>query len=312
MLGRQQLQSLLLTSSVAILLAVNLSAQPPAKAEKSSAASAAKEGKAAASGKSSASTPSGAAGPVGMPTPLPRVYAPTRLREVPPRFPWKDKIPTTVFWIGEMPTDNNPVPNHKSSWDPQWQINYGGYDDPNPTNRNWDFAPKSFTPRLNPFYVALPFNDVTNREVAKLKIPWHKEKWDGSALDSVCRSRWLAIRFGSKTCYAQWEDCGPFTTDDHNYVFGSSRPKNLENDGAGLDVSPAVRDYLGMMSGALCDWRFVDESEVPDGPWRRYGKNNPFVKDEAKELAKLRAQYAELVKKRDEWLKNSGAQSAPR
>ncbi len=249
---------------------------------------------------------SGVSGATGPAAPLPRVYAPTRPREVAPRFPWKEKIPTTVFWIGEQPTENNPVPNHKSSWDPNWQTNYGGYDDPNPVSRNWDFTPKSFTPKLNPFYVALPFNDVTNREIAKIKIPWHKQKWSGGTLDSVCQSRWVAVRLGNKVCYAQWEDCGPFNTDDHNYVFGTSRPKNLENEGAGLDVSPAIRDYLGMSSGALCDWRFVDENErIPDGPWCRHGKNNPFVKDEAKELAKLRAQYAELVRKRDEYLRST-------
>jgi hypothetical protein len=25
------------------------------------------------------------------------------------------------------------------------------------------------------------------------------------------------------------------------------------------------------------DWRFVEAREVPPGPWRRYGENNPFV-----------------------------------
>lgn len=246
----------------------------------------------------------GAQGAVG-PAPLPRIYAPTRPREVTPKFPWKDKIPTTIFWIGEMPTEGNPVPNHKSSWDQNWQTNYGGFDDPNPGNRSWDFCPKSFVPKLNPFYVALPFNDVTNREIAKIKIPWHKVKWSGGSQDTVCENRWLAIRYGSKVCYAQWSDCGPFNTTDHDYVFGSARPKNLENEGAGLDVSPAVRDYLIISSGALCDWRFVEESEVPDGPWKRYGRNNAFVKNEAAELTKLRAEYQELVKKRDEWLNNN-------
>jgi hypothetical protein len=30
------------------------------------------------------------------------------------------------------------------------------------------------------------------------------------------------------------------------YVFGNERPKPTLNKGAGLDVSPAVRDYLGL------------------------------------------------------------------
>ena len=33
------------------------------------------------------------------------------------RYPWKNNIITTVFWVGEQPTKNNPVPNCKSSWD---------------------------------------------------------------------------------------------------------------------------------------------------------------------------------------------------
>ena len=35
-------------------------------------------------------------------------------------FPWKSQIVTTVFWIGEKPTENNPVPNRASSWDKEW------------------------------------------------------------------------------------------------------------------------------------------------------------------------------------------------
>jgi hypothetical protein len=252
-----------------------------------------------------ATAPVGVTGAVGPIPAMPRIYAPTRPREVNPRYPWKEKIATTVFWIGEQPTERNPVPNHASSWDTTWQLNYGGYDDPSAAGRNWDFAPKAFVPKLNPFYVALPFNDVTNREIAKLKIPWYKSKSKSGSRDSVCEDRWLAIKFNNKLCFAQWCDCGPFNTDDHDYVFGNSRPKNQENEGAGLDVSPAVRDYLGMSSGALCDWRFVEDDEVLDGPWRRYGKNNGFVKNDATELAKLRAEYQALVKKRDEWLKNN-------
>ena len=31
------------------------------------------------------------------------------------RYPWKSDIVTTVFWIGEKPGGNNPVPNRVSS-----------------------------------------------------------------------------------------------------------------------------------------------------------------------------------------------------
>jgi hypothetical protein len=39
------------------------------------------------------------------------------------------------------------------------------------------------------------------------------------------------------------------------------------NKGAGLDVSPAVRDYLQLNETDVTDWRFVEFSEVPRGPW---------------------------------------------
>jgi hypothetical protein len=71
---------------------------------------------------------------------------------------------------------------------------------------------------------------------------------------------------------------GPFETDDWDYVFGNARPKTRGNKGAGLDVSPAVRDYLEFGTGfGFVDWRFVDVDEVPDGPWKQHGANNPFA-----------------------------------
>src|SRR4030095_1880619 len=39
------------------------------------------------------------------------------------RYPWKADIVTTVFWIGEKPSGNNPVPNRVSSWDKEWTKN---------------------------------------------------------------------------------------------------------------------------------------------------------------------------------------------
>lgn len=248
----------------------------------------------------------GAQGALGPVAPLPRVYAPTRPREVAPKFPWRKNITTTIFWIGEEAEGRNTVPNHKSSWDTSWQANYGGFDDPNRENRTYDFHPKGFIPRLNPFYVALPFNDLTNMEIAKSKIPWYGLR-KGGTYDSVCQGVWVAIRCGNKTCFAQWEDCGPFVTDDHNYVFGGAPPKNVENNGAGLDVSPAVRDFLGISSGASCDWRFVSADEIPDGPWTRFGTNNNFARSAGQDINKLRAQYQELVRRREEWLKENGA-----
>ncbi len=211
----------------------------------------------------------------------PRVFAPALPRTAYTRYPWKTDIVATVFWVGEKPTQNNPTPNHKSSWDVQWAENYGGYDDPDPAKRGEHYTPINFTPGLNPFYIALPYNDCLNYKTHKPEaskiIPWFQSSFVKSG-KSVLRGTWLAIRHGNRVCYAQWEDCGPFLTDDPNYVFGSARPKNTSNKGAGIDLSPAVRDYLGMTSGAKVDWRFVDVSEIPPGPWSRYGMNNHFVR----------------------------------
>ncbi len=195
------------------------------------------------------------------------------------RYPWKTGIVTTTFWVGEKPSQNNPVPNHQSSWDRDWAKNYGGTDTPDKERRNSEFIPASFKPRQNPFYIALPYNDKTihgHKKEAASVIPWFKDNYAGPH-ESVCKGRWIAIRFQGKIAYAQWEDVGPFRTDHWEYVFGNERPKPNLNKGAGLDVSPAVRDYLGMSGTDVTDWKFVEFEEVPPGPWARYGDNNTFV-----------------------------------
>ena len=206
-------------------------------------------------------------------------FAPSRLRSAPGEgYSWKQQIVTTIFWIGEKPSENNPVPNRASSWDKEWSKSYGGFDDPNPASRR-DYIPAKFTPRQNPFYCALPYNDKAatgHRPEASRVVPWFNEAYQGPAV-SVCKDRWIAIRKGNKVAYAQWEDAGPFRTDHWQYVFGNERPKPNLNKGAGLDVSPAVRDYLGLNETDVTDWQFVDFKDVPRGPWSKLGENNTFV-----------------------------------
>jgi len=200
---------------------------------------------------------------------------------VPGRYPWKTSIVTTIFWIGEQAGGNNPVPNHASAWDPDWMRNYGGFDTPDSSKRR-GYYPATFIPGQNPFYCALPYNDVTHgttKPEAPRVIPWFKEAYVKFG-QTVCRDRWLAIRNpkNGRVVYAQWCDCGPFRTDHWQYVFGNDRPKPNLNGGAGLDVSPAVRDYLGINpTRDVTDWKFVDFRDVPSGPWARYGENNTFV-----------------------------------
>ncbi len=195
----------------------------------------------------------------------------------PGEYAWKVGIATTVFWVGEQATVSNPVSNDKSAWDSGWISSYGGTDSPNPQDR-LNFVPLNFIPRQNPFYVALPYNDIddhhTKPEAAQV-VPWFRNSFvrDGQ---SVCKGRWVAIRHGTKVCYAQWEDVGPFETDHWQYVFGNDRPGPNRNRDAGLDVSPAVREYLALDNIDFCDWKFVEFLRVPAGPWTIYGENNIF------------------------------------
>jgi hypothetical protein len=186
---------------------------------------------------------------------------------------WKRNVFATVFWVGEAATQNNPVPNTKSAWDQNWQASFGGYDDP---VRREGFAPAGFSPLQNPFYIALPYNDLgkdgRHRPEASQVIPWFWESYRGDSV-SVCKGRWVAIHRGGKVCYAQWEDVGPFEVDHFEYVFGKESPRENRNLGAGIDLSPAVRDFLGLRGTERVEWRFVENHEVPAGPWKDWSAN---------------------------------------
>jgi hypothetical protein len=181
-------------------------------------------------------------------------------------YPWKMGIVATVFWIGG--TGSGPT-NARSAWDKNWVSSYGGLDDP--VHRN-GYAPAGFRPLQNPFYVALPYCDMQEGRLkpeAASVVPWFAGRFREPGF-SICKGHWLEVRNGVKICYAQWEDVGPFCTDSAGYVFGNERPPPNVNHGAGIDVSPAVRDYLGLGSSSLVDWRFVEEADVIAGPWSLY------------------------------------------
>jgi formylglycine-generating enzyme required for sulfatase activity len=201
-----------------------------------------------------------------------KLFVPSLPRTAYTRYPWRTKIVATVFWVGDPQT---------SPWDPAWLTNFGGIDDPDPAQRTADFTAKGFTPGLNPFYVALPYNDCLSSEKHKPEaakiIPWFKSNFV-KAGRSVVRGTWLAIRYENQVCYAQWDNCGPVGADDADYVFGMARPQAEKTSGSGIYVSPAVRDFLNMPSWAKVDWRFVDVGEIPAGPWAKLGMNNHFVR----------------------------------
>lgn len=183
--------------------------------------------------------------------------------------PFHRDITVTVFWIGEEGNEENGfIPNLQSAWDDKWMEHYGGVDDPNHRNGS---HPADLTPKENPFYFALPYNDLDDDGIRRANandvVPWSDElTWNAS--ESMCKNRWIEIIKDERVCYAQWEDAGPFGEDDASYVFGNSPPKNRINDNAGLDVSPAVRDHLDLEDIDRVDWRFVDQNDVPEGPWK--------------------------------------------
>jgi len=180
-------------------------------------------------------------------------------------YPLHKNISVTTFWIGETGSvDNGYISNHESAWDDKWLSNYGGVDDPTGNRIT------SFTPKENPFYVALPYNDFDETGAKKVDlasyIPWATSSADDY---SICKNRWVMIVKGDKTVYAQWEDVGPFGEDDKEYVFSNALPKNTINNHAGIDVSPAVRDYLDLKDIDVVDWKFVDDIDVPEGAWKK-------------------------------------------
>lgn len=185
-------------------------------------------------------------------------------------YPWHKNITVTIFWAGEEAgEDNKNISNIPSAWDEKWVKRYGGVDDPKKRN---GFYPAKFIPKENPFYFALPYNDFDEDGKRKKEVyslaGWAKlGKWGDD--ESVFKNRWIAINKKGKTTYAQWQDVGPFKEDDKDYVFGSAMPKSKINKNAGLDVSPAVRDYLGLSDIDKVDWKFIDDADVPDGPWKK-------------------------------------------
>jgi hypothetical protein len=186
-------------------------------------------------------------------------------------YPWKSNIITTVFWIGEGGSSVSSTTNIQSAWDMNWVHHNGGTDNPDEMSRMSGYSSQTHASTLNPFYIALPFNDLAYPEEAQRWLPpgWYHSQHHGEKPVSACQGRWVEIKTGSgRVCYAQWEDVGPLVSDHPQYVFGPERPETLTR--AGLDVSPAVAKYLGFESTALTSWRFVDDDDVQPGMWLRY------------------------------------------
>jgi hypothetical protein len=177
-------------------------------------------------------------------------------------YPVHKNILTTVFWVGEKAKfDNGFISNDASAWDKEWVINFGGEDTPNDRN---GYFPKGFKPNENPFYFALPYNDMngSTKKKSVSDIPWARDSDDNKK--TILKNRWIKIMFGGKTCYGQWQDVGPFNTNDFQYVFNGAKPQHR----VGLDVSPAIHDCLEMTGQDYVNWQFIEAENVPSGPWK--------------------------------------------
>lgn len=208
-----------------------------------------------------------------------------------PQHPWHRGIVATTFWVGELFDPSAPDGSQViSAYDSRWMDSYGGCDGvvtaagcttEARTAAN-DFFPSSMTPRENPFYLDLPFDDVGDDTAFAMRddvVPWAGQEpyasHRGDRDFSYMKNRWVEIVHGDHRCFGQIEDAGPGVYDDARYVFGAddARPANRDFNGAGMDVSPALTGCLGFpeLNGedATVDWRFVDEGQVPPGPWKR-------------------------------------------
>ena len=221
-----------------------------------------------------------------IPTPAPtststQTHPPTLTPSTPPvstastKYSLHTGIIATVFLVGEPQGGGSSEDNALSAWDDEWQKNYGGFDDPQ--NRN-GYYPVGFTPKENPFYLDLPYNDFNDNGTPKSNrttvVPWASEKSNWGDRESMMKNRWVKLTRNGVVCYGQIEDAGPYEYNDYNYVFGTAdpRPKSKTANNAGLDVSPALRDCLEFngWNNALnkVDWQFVDQKDVPNGPWK--------------------------------------------
>lgn len=212
-------------------------------------------------------------------------------------YPWHTDIVATTFWVGEIfDPDAADGSQEVSAYDARWLQSYGGCDGvlvPEPRGGGMRFSteprlesegyfPSSMTPRENPFYLDLPFDDVNDPGAFARRgdvVPWASEPAYADRIadpgESLMKNRWVVLHRGGRFCFGQIQDAGPALYDDAEYVFGhrDERPASTRFNGAGLDVSPALNSCLGFAdldgNQDRVDWAFVDDGDVPDGPWTR-------------------------------------------
>lgn len=212
-------------------------------------------------------------------------------------YPWHTGIVSTTFWVGEVFDPNASDGSQRiSTYDSDWLGSYGGCDgiagddDCRTEERDAgnDYFPTRMTPLENPFYLDLPFDDVNDDEGFAARgtvVPWAGDPAYADVVDdrsvSLIKNRWVVLHKDGRVCYGQIQDAGPGEYRDAAYVFGADdrRPANARYNGAGLDVSPALNGCLGFADldgdDDRVDWAFVDDADVPPGPWTRIVTTSP-------------------------------------
>jgi hypothetical protein len=231
--------------------------------------------------------------PAVAPTRTPAPPAPATPAPAPPgssKYPLHTGIVSTTFWVGEIfdPTASDGSQVY-STYDTIWETHYGGCDgvlvnnvcQTEPRTAANNYFPTHMTPRENPFYLDLPFDDLNDATAYAERgsvVPWASQApYAGHAADpsvSFMKNRWVKLMMNGHTCYAQIEDAGPHDYHDAPYVFGRANPRPVSTafNGAGMDVSPAVNGCLGYQEldgeSDVVSWQFVDDQDVPPGPWK--------------------------------------------
>lgn len=212
-------------------------------------------------------------------------------------YPWHTRIVATTFWVGEVFDPAAPDGSQRvSAYDSMWLESYGGCDGvvvdeecrTEPRTAVNGFFPTRMRPRQNPFYLDLPYDDVNDDKGFAHRgdvIPWADEPGYIDDVDdrsvSLMKNRWVILHREGRVCFGQIQDAGPGEYRDAAYVFGDDdrRPDNTRYNGAGLDVSPALNGCLGFtdLDGQddRVDWAFIDDEDVPDGPWKRIVTDSP-------------------------------------
>ena len=143
-------------------------------------------------------------------------------------YPWHTDIVATTFWVGEV-FDANASDGSQviSTYDSKWWDHYGGCDgvvvdgECRTEARSADngYFPRQMTPRQNPFYLDLPFDDINNPTAFAQRgsvVPWaHEPGLSGRAGDwsvSFMKNRWVKIKRGDRICYGQIQDAGRAST----------------------------------------------------------------------------------------------------